>query len=46
MNPPPNSPGVAVHAAVRSVRDPQSGWLHALLSERTDGEVHADLPGA
>lgn len=42
---PPSSPGVAVHAAVCCVRDPQPGRLHALLSERTDGQVHADLPG-
>lgn len=41
----PPFPGVAVHAAISSVRDPQSGWLHALLSERADGQVHADLPG-
>lgn len=37
--------GVALHAAVGRVRDPQSGRLHALLSERTDGQVHAHLPG-
>lgn len=39
------SSGVTVHAAVCSVCDPQSGWLHALLSECTDGQVHAHLPG-
>lgn len=37
--------GVTVHAAVCSVCDPQSGRLHALLSERTDGQVYAHLPG-
>lgn len=41
----PSSAGVAVHAAVGRVCDPQPGRLHALLSERTDGQVHAHLPG-
>lgn len=42
----PCSPtGVTVHAAVCSVCDPQSGRLNALLSERTDGQVYAHLPG-
>ena len=40
-----SSTGVTVHAAVRSVCDPQPGRLHALLSERTDGQVDAHLPG-
>lgn len=40
-----SSPGVTVHAAVCSVCDPQPGRLHALLSERTDGQVYAHLPG-
>lgn len=40
-----SSTGVTVHAAVCSVCDPQSGWLHALLSERTDGQVYAHLQG-
>lgn len=37
--------GVPVHAAVRSVCDPQPGRLNALLSECTDGQVYAHLPG-
>lgn len=41
----PSPAGVAVYAAVGRVRDPQPGRLHALLSERTDGQVHAHLPG-
>lgn len=40
-----SSTGVTVHAVVRSVCDPQPGRLHALLSERTDGQVDAHLPG-
>lgn len=43
LRPPP--PGVTVHAAVCGVCDPQPGRVHALLSERADGQVHADLPG-
>lgn len=43
--PPCSSTGVTVHAAVCGVCDPQSGRLDALLSERTDGQVHAHLPG-
>lgn len=40
-----SSAGVTVHAAVCSVCDPQSGRLNAVLSERTDGQVYAHLPG-
>lgn len=37
--------GVTVHAAVCRVCDSQPGWLHALLSECTDGEIVPHLPG-
>lgn len=43
--PPCSSTGVTVHAVVCSVCDPQSGWFNALLSECTDGQVYAHLPG-
>lgn len=39
------STGVTVYAAVCSVCDTQSSWLNAVLSECTDGQVHAHLPG-
>ncbi len=38
-------PGVAVHAAVCSVCDSQSGWFHALMSECTDGQILCYLSG-
>lgn len=39
------SSGVPLYAAVSSVCDSESGWFYALLSECTDGQVHAQLPG-
>ncbi len=38
-------PGVAVHAAVCSVCDSESGWFHALMSECTDGQILCYLSG-